>query len=126
MFKNNKTIDDFSDDWNLSCEELLLARQLASHLEKNGDHVSISMTNKGIIALVDALTEIREERSPLVDKDNNGMTNLIAKSEVKNQFGVCETTLWLWAKKGYLKPVKIGRRVMYRMSDIKKMVEGGK
>jgi ribosomal protein L11 methylase PrmA len=44
--------------------------------------------------------------------------------EVKEKFDVSDTTLWLWAKKDYLVPVKVGRRVMYRASDIKRLING--
>ena len=32
--------------------------------------------------------------------------------------GVCDATLWHWARSGYLVPVKLGRRVFYRRTDI--------
>lgn len=49
---------------------------------------------------------------------------LLTKQEVKEKFNVSDTTLWLWAKKNYLVSVKIGRKVMYRTSDIKQLVNG--
>lgn len=50
------------------------------------------------------------------DKDK-----LVSKREVMKQFDVCETTLYLWGKKGYLKPVKVGNRVKYRVEDIERI-----
>ena len=47
---------------------------------------------------------------------------LVSKREAMQQFGVCETTLYLWGKKGYLKPVKVGNRVMYRTDDINRII----
>ncbi|KAB3719411.1 helix-turn-helix domain-containing protein, partial [Phocaeicola vulgatus] len=37
---------------------------------------------------------------------------------------VCDTTLWHWSKKNYLKPVKVGNKVRYRQSDIQKILGG--
>nr|WP_319512239.1 helix-turn-helix domain-containing protein [uncultured Draconibacterium sp.] len=45
---------------------------------------------------------------------------------------VCEmldvnhSTLWRWAKRGYLVPINVGDKNRYRMSDIKKILEGGR
>jgi predicted site-specific integrase-resolvase len=34
------------------------------------------------------------------------------------------STLWRWKKSGYLAPVEIGGKRRYKMSDIKKILEG--
>lgn len=45
---------------------------------------------------------------------------------------VCEildvdnSTLWRWKNKGYLVPIDVGGKRRYRMSDIKKILNGGK
>ena len=49
----------------------------------------------------------------------NGMRT---KEEVKKMCGVCDTTLWHWSKKNYLKPVKVGNKVRYRQSDIQRIL----
>ena len=40
----------------------------------------------------------------------------LTKEEVKKMCDVCDTTLWHWSKKNYLKPVKVGNKVRYRQS----------
>jgi len=47
----------------------------------------------------------------------------ITRSEAKEMCGVCDATLWHWDKKNYLKAVKVGRKVRYRMSDIRRIME---
>ena len=42
----------------------------------------------------------------------------IPKKEVMQRFGVSSSTLWHWSKDGYLVPVKLGNKVLYRTSDI--------
>ena len=49
--------------------------------------------------------------------------SLIAKQEVMQTLGKSANTLWKWARRGYLKPVKVGGRVMYRASDLQKITE---
>ena len=39
---------------------------------------------------------------------------------------VCEGTLNLWAKRGYLVPVKVGNKNMYAKSDVRRVQTGGK
>ncbi len=39
---------------------------------------------------------------------------------------VCDGTLNLWAKRGYLVPVKVGNKNMYARSDIRRIQTGGK
>ena len=38
---------------------------------------------------------------------------MLSKAEVKELFGVCDATLWHWDRKGILKPVKTGNKVLY-------------
>ncbi len=47
----------------------------------------------------------------------------LTKQEVKEICGVCDATLWHWNKKNYLKTIKIGNKVRYRMSDIRKILD---
>ncbi|MDD3772281.1 MAG: helix-turn-helix domain-containing protein, partial [Weeksellaceae bacterium] len=46
--------------------------------------------------------------------------------QVAKILNVSKTTLWRWDKSGYLKTIEIGGKRRYRMSDIKKILEGGK
>lgn len=48
----------------------------------------------------------------------------LTKEEVKEICGVCDATLWHWNKKNYLKTIKIGNKVRYRMSDVRRILEG--
>ncbi|KAA6308586.1 hypothetical protein EZS27_039776, partial [termite gut metagenome] len=47
----------------------------------------------------------------------------LTREEVKEICGVCDATLWHWNKKNYLKTIKIGNKVRYRMSDIRRILE---
>ena len=47
---------------------------------------------------------------------------LLTREEVKEMCGVCDTTLWLWNKRNYLKTVKVGNKVRYRYSDVKRIL----
>ncbi|KAA6334364.1 hypothetical protein EZS27_017311 [termite gut metagenome] len=47
----------------------------------------------------------------------------LTREEVKEICGVCDATLWHWNKKNYLKTIKIGNKVRYRLSDIRRILE---
>ena len=47
---------------------------------------------------------------------------LLTREEVKEMCGVCDTTLWLWNKRNYLKAIKVGNKVRYRFSDVKRIL----
>ena len=44
--------------------------------------------------------------------------------QVRELFHVCDTTLNLWAKRGYLVPVKFGNKNMYTKTDIDRIRTG--
>lgn len=37
-----------------------------------------------------------------------------------------QATAWRWAKRGYLVPVEVGGKRMYRMSDLQRILNGGR
>ena len=49
-----------------------------------------------------------------------------SRDKVMEMLGVSEATLWRWAKIGYLVPLNVGGKRRYRMSDVKRMLEGEK
>ena len=44
--------------------------------------------------------------------------------QVRELLNVCEGTLNLWAKRGYLVPVKVGNKNMYAKSDVRRVQTG--
>lgn len=47
-------------------------------------------------------------------------------NQVSDILTVDLSTLWRWAKKGYLVPIEVGGKRRYRMSDVKAILNGGK
>ena len=48
----------------------------------------------------------------------------VTPDEVAGVFDVTKNTLWRWDKIGYLKPVRCGRRLHYKRSDVTKLLDG--
>ena len=96
-----------------------------SVIAKGEQRISLTLTEKGAIAYARELSErILAENSLQMAEEKDDEDELLTKQEVKEKFNVSDTTHWLWAKKNYLVPVKIGRKVMYRTSDINRLVNG--
>lgn len=79
------------------------------------------------------LGELIEANRQLIAETTQELEQLIAdknaetyptRDKVMEMLGVCEATLWRWAKNGYLVPLNVGGRRRYRMSDVKRIIEG--
>lgn len=49
-----------------------------------------------------------------------------SEAKVCEILDVTRTTLWRWKKTGYLIPVEVGGKRRYRMSDINRILNGGR
>ena len=49
-----------------------------------------------------------------------------SREKVMEIMDVSSATLWRWQKIGYLVPLNVGGKRRYRMSDVKRVLEGGK
>lgn len=81
-------------------------------LEVSGEDLltfSNELINRAKTELSTELAEARKEK-------------YLTKEEVKGICNVCDATLWHWNRKGYLKTVKIGNKVRYRQSDIRRIL----
>ncbi len=106
-------------------EKKLLMSQLISDIRKKPDHISITMTGTGLMELTKAIQqviyeEINEEKANQQDSD----IELITKQDVIDKLHVSSTTLWIWEKRKYLVPVKIGRRIFYKRRDVNNLMDG--
>lgn len=64
-------------------------------------------------------TEVEEELEKR--REEYGDT-LVPKKDVQKMLGVDPSTLWRWEKAGYLTPVRIGVKVMYRKGELDRLV----
>ena len=53
-----------------------------------------------------------------VPRKKNEEPELIPRKTAMKRFSVSEATLWRWEQSGILIPVRFGRKVLYRVSDI--------
>lgn len=109
-------------------EEQLLASGLVEAIEKSNGRIHVMLSSDGLAAVSLALAErIRnQEREQEESKPKRNEDMLISKKQARDMLGVCDTTLWSWAQKGYLKVHKVGNRAKYRLGDILNLVEASK
>lgn len=122
MGLDNTKIEHIMD---MDFENKLLMSQLISEIRKDPDHISITMTGTGLMELIKAIQqviyeEITEEKANQHDSD----IELITKQDVIDKLHVSSTTLWIWEKRKYLVPVKIGRRIFYKRRDVNNLMDG--
>ena len=95
--------------------------------------LSIIQDEKAKIKLEVSGEDLLNFSNDLINRAKNELSTEIAKArkekylskdEVKDICGVCDATLWHWNKKNYLKTIKMGNKVRYRMSDVRRILEG--
>ncbi|MBO7433427.1 MAG: helix-turn-helix domain-containing protein [Salinivirgaceae bacterium] len=94
--------------------------------------LDLQKENPNVIIQV-SLNDLTEFGQTLIDKTRKDLEQMITDSnaetypsreKVMQILDVSDVTLWRWQKQGYLKPLCIGGKRRYRMSDIKKILEG--
>ena len=125
-FQNEKKYDD--NVIRIPDEEQLLASGLVDAIEKSNGRIHVILSSDGLNAVSLAMAErIRNlEREQEESKPKRNEDILISKKQARDMLGVCDTTLWSWSQKGYLKVHKVGSRAKYRLGDILKLVEASK
>lgn len=48
----------------------------------------------------------------------------LTRFECAKMFGISTNTLWRWQRDGYLVPNKVGRKNLYKLSEVEKMMNG--
>lgn len=76
--------------------------------------------------LIEANSRLLEEAREQLEQriaDASAETYLTTE-KVLEMLGVSQTTLWRWAKQGYLVPIMYGGKKRYRKSEVVRIVEG--
>jgi len=115
----------------LDFEKELLANRLVSEVRRTPDHISLTLTGDGFLAFVKAMNNIASDEE-VSFKDNSiskkklfpeKNEEMVPKKDVVEGFRVTHTTLWKWEKKGYLTPVRVGKKVYYKRADLERLTK---
>lgn len=93
--------------------------ELFNILSEGKAHVRVEMDAADLKAFSDELIRrAKDELGSMVEAARK--ERMLSKAEVKELFGVCDATLWHWDRKGILKPVKTGNKVLYPEYEVRK------
>src|SRR5690554_4427856 len=90
---------------------------IRSLIESGQGSISFTVTAEALRAYGIAIAQEVLNAQPQEDK-----TELLTVEEAGDLLKASRTALWRWEKKGILKPIKIGRSVRYRKSDLEALV----
>lgn len=94
---------------------------LLSIIQNGSANIKLEITGEDLLVFSNQLiSRAKHELSSAIAEARK--EKYLTKEEVKQMCNVCDTTLWHWGKKNYLKPVKVGNKVRYRQSDIQKIL----
>lgn len=83
--------------------------------------VTIQVAAADLRAVVAGMVQGERERTAQAIEQHREAPTMTREQAAK-ALNVDPSTLWRWAKCGYLTPVKIGTKVLYRASDIDRML----
>ena len=93
-------------------------------------NISELITSGANVTVAVSLADLREYSLSLLSESHSevkqGEDELFSLEDAKKKpyISISDATLYRWDKSGYLPKVKIGGKVFYRQSDIKKIEEG--
>lgn len=90
-------------------------------LIKNCPEISITVKAGELLEMAEHLVKLTRKELEQQITDANTETYPSAE-QVAKILNVDKTTLWRWAKRGVLVPLKIGGKNRYKMSDVKQIL----
>lgn len=98
--------------------------QLADLLQTNAN-ISLTITLEDLRIYSNELIQStkKELEAEVIAQQNE---SYLTRLETADFLKVDQATLWRWAKRGYLMPVEMGGRRLYRKSDLQRILNGGR
>ena len=92
-------------------------------LAKQCPDVTISLKAGELLEMVNycVSTTRKELEQQITDANTETYPSV---EQVAKILDVDKSTLWRWRKQGYLIPIEVGGKRRYRMSDVKRILEG--
>lgn len=96
-------------------------------------HIQDLMDQNLKVSITVGLDDLKEFADYLIAKTKRDLGEAIrgdkmetypTPKQVSQMLNVDLTTLWRWSKRGYLKPIEIGGKRRYKMSEVRKLLNG--
>lgn len=93
-------------------------------LVEQGANVKLEITPSDLKMFAESIVQRtilaqQEEQKAVMQREAEEV--YLNTKQVRELLDVCEGTLNLWAKRGYLVPVKVGNKNMYAKSDVRRV-----
>lgn len=93
-------------------------------ISTDGHNVILQVSANDLKQIVSEMYHAERERTEVAIKLHRERPTL-TRSEAAKALNVSLATLWHWAKSGYLVPTKIGTKVLYKATDIDRILNKG-
>ena len=90
-------------------------------LAKECENLTLSIKAGELIEAIEfCINKTRKELEQQITDANS--ETYPSPDQVSKMLDVDKSSLWRWAKKGYLVPIEVGGKRRYRMSDVKRIL----
>ena len=106
-------------------ESGLLQHVIIFTIELMGKIELPSMANTSTVCYTishDDLIELSQEVAEQQSANHESQEEYLTRKEVMAIMKRCDSTMTKWARTGYLEPVRVGGKHLYRKSDVEKLV----
>ncbi len=92
---------------------------------ESGGRMKFEVTGEDLVMFADRLIE-KAQQIALAKHEQQSVANdkLLTPDEVAKMCGISPSTLYPWEKAGYLVPNHVGKRRLYRLSDVERILSG--
>lgn len=92
-------------------------------LVQNAPQINVTVSAADLKEFASTLISQTKAELEQTISDSKAETYL-STEKVLEMFEISPTTLWRWKKRGYIVPVRLGGNDRYKLSDVKKLMEG--
>ncbi len=94
---------------------------LFSIIQNGNANLKLEVTGEDLLIFSNNLiNRAKDELSSMMAEARK--KKFLSKEDVKKLCDVCDATLWHWGKRNYLKPIKVGNKVRYRLTDVQRIL----
>lgn len=100
----------------------MLDQKLLTQIIDGNHNIILAISAADLREIMNAMA-LQERRNINLEIAKHRERPSLSRAQVAEMLGVHVNTVDGWARSGYLKPVKVGAKVMYRASDIDEMLD---
>lgn len=99
----------------------IIMTDLFSIIQNGNANLKLEVTGEDLLIFSNNLiNRAKDELSSMMAEARK--EKFLSKEDVKKLCDVCDATLWHWGKRNYLKPIKVGNKVRYRLTDVQRIL----